>query len=154
MKKIIMGFLFIISCNSKNCTDKEFSIIYSNCLRALQSHYYNASRDAKYYRLGTIILLEIITKHKANLQQNSFIHFYYENEADFKNDYEIWEKWYETNKCWITMERVDSIYKAYVSDKEKKKVVIGDTDNFKEYYPDDWMDLLTKRKGFNAPENQ
>ena len=101
----------LLGCSDKNCdVDTLFKQRFDNCISLIKK-----SEDEEWVNAGEIrnafIFLTVISGHrtKVNDPENPS----YENKTDFKQDLLLWNQWYESNKCSITLKKADSLFIAY-----------------------------------------
>ncbi len=114
-KKIVLFYvLFLLACGGDCTADKEFAEIYKNALQTVYIDYKETFGTQTPYELGSAeFFLEIATHHMAT-KDIVWDRLAYRVPSDFDKDYKIWTEWYNNNKCWITMEKMDSIYNDYL----------------------------------------
>lgn len=125
MKKVLLIFLALLSCNQKeqladsNCTiDYEFRSNFQNCIEIM------ALRELDHkvrftYTGNAYYCLQALTGHKSTIDTDSDTPLYYPYSEDrnyFVEDFKAWSNWYESNKCDLNMKVADSIFKSAQTD--------------------------------------
>lgn len=113
---IISNFLLLTNCQNKCNTDKRFSHEFNNCILLVHKlNSENASSTLK-VRVFTYECLFALTGYEGRVDKSNEPHCFYphSDSVDFiKEDIEIWLKWYELNKCTMTIEKADSIIQRH-----------------------------------------
>jgi len=121
MKKaiiIIVCVLGFLSCNNHCKEDTEFKRIYFSMLDTVASFgkQYNADEEfviveERVSRFSNYAdYLQFLTEHK--LRYTFFEFPIYQNQSDLEADIRDLKKWYDENKCGMTIQKADSIVNA------------------------------------------
>lgn len=116
---ITIGLFSIISCNNHCVIDKDFKDVYFRMLDTITSYGKQFDTDeAVFFEeekcgifLECVDYLIYLTDHEFRF----FViesHAIYEKQSDLKADIKDLKKWYNANKCEMTIEKADSLVKA------------------------------------------
>jgi riboflavin synthase alpha subunit len=111
MKNIIIGIFFtLLNCCSKVCPiDEDFKKIYQNSIETIKIDYLSEVGSSTPYELEKAVLfLSTITGHSSSRDASHF-GMIYQSKKDFEMDIDFWEKWYDANKCVITIEKANLV---------------------------------------------
>jgi len=110
---ILFTFMLIdFSCNNTCLVDKDFKREFDNCLNQVELINKEGSNSDINQRAYTFECLYAITGLEGHVDKGNEPHYFYpySDSIDYvKYDIQEWKKWYEINKCTITLRKADSM---------------------------------------------
>lgn len=103
---LIFIVLLLFSCKEDKSVDKKVSMKVNSYLSILKNDY-KKNMAINGNILKAIFFFSELTDIDSNVQYGDIT--VYSDYSDYKNDLNNWEKWYELNKCSITIGKLDSI---------------------------------------------
>lgn len=113
MKYVFILFIALLSCRAhRDCKniDQEFVSTFENNLRIIKRTAH--SKEGLLEPLTNAYLyMNAVTGIEARISDFDTPHYKVKNY--FFEDVEKWEEWYKENKCLMTHERADSLFRVY-----------------------------------------
>jgi hypothetical protein len=113
---ISSAILLLTTCHNECSIDKKFSYEFKNCI--LLVHKLNNEKVASdiKVRASTYECLSALTGYVGHVDKANEPHYFYpySDTIDYvKTDIEEWCKWYELNKCKMTIAKADSLIQKH-----------------------------------------
>lgn len=109
---LFMLTVFCCSCDTDCNIDKEFKAEFDNCILLVERIHQKGYSSELVTRAYTFECLFAVTGYEGYVDKSNEPHcFYpYSDTIDYiKIDIQRWRKWYELNKCTMTMVKADSL---------------------------------------------
>lgn len=144
MNKLIITLLLIVffsvSCKKNKCEDKKVALYYNYAVKNLSKQYIEEMKHDTILKME--VFLTMITNHRPSKNLSWGDELEYALMKDLKEDIKYWKTWYHNNKCWLTTQRIDSIY----NDIQKNKNYLDiNLELSQKKYPKKWEDLFSPR---------